>query len=116
GGITNSPGTTINLGNVNNLLVATQSGSITLDSGVSFSGSSGKPALILFYARGGDITIGSQFNLGPTDLRFAAENNAVFNPTAAITAQSLTITGLQNAQFDGSATLSNIFQLNGGTV
>lgn len=118
-GITNSAGSAVNLSGANNILFATQAGNITLDSGISFTTSSGdKPNVVQFYARGGDLNIGSTFTLPNTDLKFAAENNALFDSGSTISAKSLTVTGLQTVQFDGNATLGNegLFQLNGGDV
>jgi FecR protein len=117
-GITNAPGTVVNLGGIQNILFATQAGNITLDSGISFQPSSDftKPNFVLFYARGGDANIGATFNLPHTSLQFAAEDNAIFGGTASITAKNLTITGLQSVQFGGSANASSLFQLNGGDV
>jgi filamentous hemagglutinin len=117
-GITNAPGSVVNLGGVQKLLFATQTGSITLDSGISFTPSANysKPTFVLFYARGGDVNIGSTFNLPQTNLQFAAEDNAIFGNSTSITAKNLTATGLQTVQFDGGANLSQLLQLNGGAV
>jgi len=117
-GITNSPGTVVNLGAIQDILFATQAGSITLDSGVSFvpSADHSKPNFVWFYARGGDVNIGSSFNLPQTNLEFDAEDNVIFGGTASIAARNLTVNGLQTVQFDGSANASQSFQLNGGSV
>ncbi|HST29455.1 MAG TPA: FecR domain-containing protein [Chthoniobacterales bacterium] len=116
-GIINSAATTLNLSGVNRILFATQAGDINLDSGISFRTNAGdKPNLVQFYARGGDLNIGSNFTLSNSTLHFAAENNALFNSNASVTAKSLIVTGLQTAEFDGTANVSSTFQLSGGTV
>ena len=114
-GITNSAAA-VNLSGVNDILFATKAGSITLNNAVSFATSGDKPNLVQFYARGGDVNIGSSFTLAHTDLRFAAEDNALFNASASITSKNLAIVGLQTMQFDGSANISSTFQLNGGGI
>lgn len=115
-GIINSPGTTINLSGVDRILFATQAGDITLDSGISFkTDAHDKPNLIQFYARGGDLNIGSNFTLANSTLQFAAENNAIFTG-GTITAKNLNVTGSQTIQFDANAHVSSLFQLNGGDV
>ena len=114
-GITNVAAS-MNLSGVNNILFATQTGNITLDSGISFTSNNGdKPNLVQFYARGGDLNIGATFNLPKTDLRFAAENNTILT-SGTISAKSLEVTGLQTVQFDANANVSSLFQLNGGDV
>lgn len=117
-GITSIPGSTMNLGGINDLLFASAAGDITLDSGLSFNMTTNKPALLAFYARGGDFTTGSTFTftLSKSSMQVAAENNALFTPTASITAQNLNVTGLQTVRFDGSANVGSVFQLNGGDV
>lgn len=119
-GITNSPSTTVNLAGIDSLLFATTTGNIVLDAGISFTTSDpAKPNFIQFYARGGDVNIGSTFTLSNANVQFAAEDNALFSPTASISAKNLTITGLQAVQFDGNANVSNgggVFQLNGGDI
>jgi cytoskeletal protein CcmA (bactofilin family) len=114
-GITNSAGA-ISLAGVNDVLFATKAGNISLDNAVSFGTTGDKPNLIQFYARGGDVNIGATFTLANTDLRFAAENNALFNASASIASKNLTITGLQSAQFDGNANVLFTFQINGGSI
>ena len=114
-GITNSAAT-VSLAGANDVLFATMAGSIVLDNTISFGTSSDKPNLVQFYARGGDVNIGSTFTLDKTDLRFAAENHAIFSSNALLTSKSLTITGLQSVQFDGTANVSSTFQLNGGSI
>jgi FecR protein len=120
-GITNSPATVVNLGGIQKILFATQAGNITLDSGITFtpSADNSKPQMVMFYARGGDLNIGSTFNLPHANMEFAAEDNAIFGNTTSITASNLVITGLQSVQFDGTANLAQdpaVFQLNGGAV
>ncbi len=115
-GITNSAAGVIQLGGIDKLLFGTRSGNITLDSGISFAGTGEKPSLLQFYARNGDLSIGSTFTLPNTTFRFGAENNALLDSGVAIIGKNLTMTGLQTARFDGNANLSSLFQLNGGDV
>src|SRR5579864_4213158 len=91
-GITNGPAA-INLAGVRNILFATKSGNITLDSTISFSTAVGdKPNLVEFYARSGDVNIGSNFTLANSILQFAAENNAILSG-GTISAKDLEVTG-----------------------
>ncbi|HLW35179.1 MAG TPA: FecR domain-containing protein [Chthoniobacterales bacterium] len=114
-GITNGPAA-INLAGVRNILFATKSGNITLDSTISFSTAVGdKPNLVEFYARSGDVNIGSNFTLANSILQFAAENNAILSG-GTISAKDLEVTGLLTIQFDDNANVSDLFQLNGGDV
>jgi hypothetical protein len=115
-GITGIPGSTIDLSGVNDILFATATGDITLNSGLSFNTTTNKPNLLAFYARGGSFTSGSTFTLPSSSIQVAAENNALFTPTASVTAANLDVTGLQTVQFDGSADVNSVFQLNGGDV
>ena len=114
-GITNSPGSNIDLTGIGKILFATKSGSITFDSGITFGSTGDKLNLVQFYARGGDLNIDSNFNLANSTLQFAAEDNAIFTG-GTITAKNLVVTGLQTIQFDAHATASSLFQLNGGSV
>ncbi len=114
-GITNSAAT-INLNGVKDILFATMSGDITLDSGISFTTNDpAKPNFVQFYARGGDLNIGSTFTLANSTLQFAAENNAILSG-GTITAKNLEVIGLLTVQFDDNANVSDAFQLNGGDV
>jgi hypothetical protein len=115
-GITNTAGT-VTLGGIQNILFATKSGSIVLDSGLTFNSSvdGSKPNLVEFYARSGDLNIGSTFNTANSTLEFVAENNAIFTG-GTISAKNLEVTGLQTVQFDANANASSLFQLNGGDV
>jgi hypothetical protein len=114
-GITNIAGA-INLARVKDILFATQSGNINLDSTLSFTTGAGeKPNLVQFYARNGDLNIGSNFTLANSTLQFAAENNAIFT-AGTIAAKNLEVTGLVTVQFDANANVSGLFQLNGGDV
>jgi len=114
-GITNGAGT-VNLGGIQNILFATKAGSIVLDSSLTFAPSvdGSKPSFVQFYARGGDLNIGSTFNLANSTLQFDTEDNAIFTG-GTITAKNLEVTGLQTIQFNANAT-SSLFQLNGGDV
>lgn len=114
-GITNTAGS-INLSGVKDILFATKSGNITLDSTLSFTTAVGdKPNLVQFYVRSGDVNIGSNFTLANSTLQFAAENNAILSG-GTITAKNVEVTGLLTLQFDDNATVSDLFQLNGGDV
>ena len=87
-----------------------------LNSGISFASLNNNPNLLAFYARGGSLEIGAGFVLPQTTLQFFAENNAIFDPSATLTGKSVNITGLHSVTFDGTANVSSVFQLNGGTV
>ena len=114
--ITGSPGATISLKGINSLLFATTAGDITLPAGANFVTRGDKPGMLAFYARGGNALIGSTFNLPKTSIQITAENDAIVEGSAAFTSSQLTLTGLRNAQFDGQANLSSLFQLTGGAV
>jgi hypothetical protein len=114
-GITNTAAA-ISLSGVKNILFATKAGNITLDSTVSFTTATGdRPNLVQFYARGGNLNIGSDFTLANSALQFAAENSAIFSG-GTIIAKNLEVTGLLTVQFDDNASVSELFQLNGGDV
>jgi hypothetical protein len=115
-GITGIAGSAMDLSGINDILFATAAGNITLASGLSFNTTTNSPNLLAFYARGGGFTSGSTFNLPNSSIQVAAENNALFTSTGSVTAANLDITGLQTVQFDGSANVGSVFQLNGGDV
>jgi mannose-6-phosphate isomerase-like protein (cupin superfamily) len=106
------PGGPLTFDGLNFLLLATQNGSITLGSNISFNNI---PTLAI-YARGAgsNLTLDSPF-FGTTDLTLAAENDILATNSLTLNASNISIFAGRNLSVGGVA-LFNILNANGGSI